>query len=86
MDLLSRFVHQKDDFATFHKSFYFHFADDIRDDSFTDDDWKFFGEIHEKLDMVADDPDPESRKYGWISVHEFRKWLEDLLAGKASSS
>jgi hypothetical protein len=80
LELLSRFLRHEDDFATFYETFYFHYADDLSDESLSNEDWHFFGAIHEKLDFVAEDPDPQSRKDGWISVGEFRGWLGDLLS------
>ena len=66
------------DYEALYKNFYFQHAD-LPDDSLSDADWDTFGAIHEKMDMVAEDPDGASRRDGWISSEEYRKWLRRFL-------
>lgn len=68
-------------FSELHDRFYYHFVDDLRDDSLSEEDWAFFGRIHERMDLVAPDPDPASRRDGWISIPEFQVWLQEQLQG-----
>ena len=66
------------DYDTLYKNLYFRYAD-LPDDSLSDADWDRFGAIHEKMDMVAEEPDEASRRDGWISSGEYRKWLKTFL-------
>lgn len=67
-------------FSNFFNDFYFYYADELPEDALNNQDTDYFGAIHEKLDFVApDEPDSESRRYGWISAKEFRNWLDEKL-------
>jgi hypothetical protein len=37
---------------------------------------EFFEVVRQKLELTAESPDFESRRYGWISYEEFIDWLE----------
>jgi len=39
----------------------------------------FFGDIQEKLDFTDENPDEESRKYGYINHKEYVKWLKEKM-------
>jgi hypothetical protein len=78
--MLRAFADGQRDFDRFHEEFYYHFTDDLEDNALSEEDWAFFGKIHEKLDYVSKGlPDPQSRADGWISDEEFRTWLRETL-------
>ncbi len=77
--MLWGFLNRAYDYDALYKKFYFHYADDLQDDSLRDADWDAFGAIHEKMDFVAEDPDMASRRVGWISSEEYRQWLRAFL-------
>lgn len=80
LGVLRAFLRNEYDYDALYKKFYFHYVDDLPDDSLSDEDLDIFGEIHERMDMVSDNPDEPSRRAGWISSEEFRNWLARLLA------
>jgi hypothetical protein len=77
--MLFGFLNGAYDYDALYKKFYFHYADDLHDDSLSDADWDAFGAIHEKMDLVAENPDTASRRDGWISSEEYRRWLRAFL-------
>lgn len=54
---------------------YYEFYLDIPDDGLDPYDDEFFGLVHERLDWTADQPDPLSRSYGWMTPDEYVEWL-----------
>ena len=72
---IREFLDSKIGLDDFHRQFYFYFVEELEDDSLDEPDWRFFEVIQEKLDFVSESPDTESRRYGWISDEDFRKWL-----------
>jgi hypothetical protein len=86
--LLSAFLEGRLGFGEFYQQFYFRFADndDLTPESLGDRDWSFLSGIHEKLDFVAESPDAISRRDGWVSSDEFKKWLGELLRRQDGST
>jgi hypothetical protein len=76
---LTEYVRGSLSFAEFHERFYYHYVNELVDDSLSRLDWDFFGKIHEKMDFVAPDPDQASRADGWISTKEFKAWVGERL-------
>jgi hypothetical protein len=50
----------------------------------TDDQWGFFGMVHERLDWTdwsnPAGPDAEGRRYGWWDASEYLTWLRAARA------
>jgi hypothetical protein len=82
LKMLRAFLDGKSEYDALYKNFYFHYADDLQGDALSDADWDTFGAIHEKMDFVAEDPDAASRRDGWVSSEEYRKWLRKFLESR----
>lgn len=59
----------------FRDKYYDFYLEDVPDDALTDDESVLFGSIHEKLDWVDENPNEESRSFGWINNEEFIIWV-----------
>ena len=60
---------------------------DLPDDAFPDVDAEvWYGVLHERIEWTAPDPAAESRSHGWISIDEFRQWLESYLRDRRGSA
>jgi hypothetical protein len=86
IECLREFVDGKLNLPELYQRFYYPFVDDLNDDCLAEEDWEFLGSIHEKMDVVAPDPDQSSRNDGWISVEEFRAWVGMRLQEVAGHS
>jgi hypothetical protein len=84
LEMLWAYLNGASNYDALYKKFYFHYAD-LPDDALTDADSDTFGVIHEKMDFVAEKPDAVSRRDGWISSEEYRKWLRALLESHSLS-
>ncbi len=74
----------------FKNDYYDFYLDKLPENSVTKDEFMFFGDIQEKLDWTDENPDEESRKYGWMDYEQYIKYvrrvIEDfLLRGKYDS-
>jgi hypothetical protein len=36
----------------------------------------WYGVVHERIEWTTAEPSPEQRAFGWMSVADFRAWLE----------
>src|SRR2546425_10775393 len=80
LKMLWAYLNRACNYDTLYKKFYFRYAD-LQDDYLSDADSDAFAAIHEKLDFVAENPDSMSRRDGWISSEEYRKWMRAFLEG-----
>lgn len=39
----------------------------------------WYGVVHERIERTAPDPSAEAKQFGWMSVDEFRAWLEEAV-------
>lgn len=60
----------------FESSYYDFYLDEVPDQALTEYEHEFFGRVQEQLDLVAEHPDPVSRRDGWMDHPEFLEWLE----------
>jgi hypothetical protein len=78
IEMIDRFLSGVWTYDQFYSSYYVYFSDVLTDDALTDRELTFFGAVHEKMDFTDENPDDESRSYGWIDVREFRDWLRGV--------
>lgn len=53
------------------------------DDAFPDVETEvWYGVIHERIEWTSAAPTEEEKAFGWMSVDEFRAWLETTRASK----
>ena len=63
--------------SEFRDNYYDFYLEEVPDEAISEFDADFFGLIQEKLDWTDENPDPESRKYGWMDEAEFVKWVRE---------
>lgn len=50
------------------------------DDAFADVETEvWYGVVHERIDWTRAAPSDEERTFGWVSIDEFRAWLQDAV-------
>jgi hypothetical protein len=42
----------------------------------------WYGVVHERIEWTSPAPSDEERAFGWMSIDEFRAWLEATRASK----
>jgi hypothetical protein len=62
-----------DDFATDYSRV---FIDDLPDDALSPEDLTKYGDINEIAELTTPTPTDEDRQCGWITITEFKEWLE----------
>ena len=71
---LTQFMEGKIEFNYFVNEYY---------DRYFDSDDLQYGEIHksicEKIEFTDETVDSESKSHGWITVSEFKNWLDDFI-------
>ena len=63
--------------SEFREQYYDFYLEQVPDESLSDGDAQFFGAVQEKLDWTDENPDTESRSYGWMNYNEYIKWVRD---------
>lgn len=63
--------------SEFRAHYYNFYVEEVPDEALSELDADFFGLIQEKLDWTDENPDPESRQYGWMDEPEFVKWVRE---------
>lgn len=43
----------------------------------------WYGVIHERIEWTSAAPSDEEKAFGWMSIDEFRAWLESTRASRA---
>lgn len=79
LNKISNLLEGKWDVPTFEKEYYFYYLHEVPDNALTVDESLFFAYIKEKLDYVDENPDEESRKYGYINHPEYIEWLREKM-------
>lgn len=46
----------------------------------------WYGVVHERIEWTTAEPTPEQKSFGWMSVGEFRAWLEEAVRTKPGST
>lgn len=46
----------------------------------------WYGVVHERVEWTTAAPSPEQKAFGWMSVGEFRAWLQDAVAARPSAA
>jgi len=55
------------------------------DDSFPDVETEvWYGVVHERIEWTRAEPTAEEKAFGWMSIDEFRAWLETTRASRPS--
>ncbi len=63
--------------SEFRDNYYDYYLEEVPDEVLSELDADFFGLIQEKLDWTDENPDLESRKYGWMDEPEFVRWARE---------
>lgn len=79
LEKIEKLIENKMSVSEFEKEYYMFYVDKVPDNVLTDYDSDFFGYVQEKLDWVAEKPDDEERKYGWINYDEYVEWVKRQL-------
>jgi hypothetical protein len=77
LTLVDQFLADSTAFRKFEHEFQDYYLDRVPDDGLDDRQDAFFLEIHERLDWTVEQPDAESRSFGYVDVGEFTVWLRD---------
>jgi len=64
-------------FPTFARTFYDYYIDAMPETALTEREREFLSTVQERLDWTTENPDRESRQYGWVSNDEYLAWLRD---------
>jgi len=75
LDRISKLLEGVWSVPEFRSNYYDFFVDGVPEYELSDAEEEFFSRVQEKLDVVDEDPDPESRRHGWIDYREFARWL-----------
>jgi hypothetical protein len=59
----------------------------LPEDAFADVETEvWYGVIHERIEWTAPAPSPEEKAFGWMSIDEFRAWLQTAVRTRAGTS
>lgn len=42
----------------------------------------WYGVVHERIEWTSPAPSEEERAFGWMSIDDFRAWLQDACASR----
>jgi hypothetical protein len=59
----------------------------LPEDAFSDVETEvWYGVVHERIEWTTAEPSPEQKSFGWMSVGEFRAWLEGAVRSKPGTA
>jgi len=73
--LVAEYLEERIALPEFQARFSSLFVDEIPDTALDEQQWEFYGAIHEKAEWTAPDPPTQDKRDGWLSADEFRAWL-----------
>jgi hypothetical protein len=79
-ELVARFVAGTLTWREFSVTFETLYTEVYDADGWTDADYEDLATVHERLELTAEAPGPEDRRYGWHDVESTREWLRDRSA------
>ncbi len=79
--LIDEFLAGRIAFDAFAARYSDQFIDEMPENALDDDELEWFGAVHEKIEWTSPAPDPESRRYGWVDIPQFRQWLRTHAHG-----
>lgn len=52
----------------------------LPEDAFADVETEvWYGVVHERIEWTTAEPSPEQQQFGWMTIGEFRTWLEEAV-------
>jgi hypothetical protein len=71
------------DFSASYSRFY---LENVPDGGLSEEEFDWYGLIHEKLEWTTEAPPAVDQQFGWMSPNRFSKWLYEHLDRKPQSS
>lgn len=75
LDMIDRALVGNLGFDDFARTYYTYYTETLREEALTQEERAFLSTVQEKLDWTMTNPDPESRRFGWIDPSEYLRWL-----------
>lgn len=89
VEMITRLLEGDWSVPEFQRQFYDYYLEKVPGTELSDRDAEFFGAVQEKLDWTDINPDPESKKHGWINQGEYVQWVRykywEYLKGKGAA-
>ena len=59
----------------FDEEYYYYYLNHVSEEKLSEKELEFFGSIQEQLEWTTQNPDKQSREYGWMDYHDFIHWV-----------
>ncbi len=80
LEMIRKLVDGESTVPEFEKAYYLFYLEEVPEDGpLSDRDWDFFGLVQERLEWTDENPDEESRSYGWHDHRGYVEYVRQLL-------